>query len=182
MQLALLPSPLCRLVLRMRASCPRAARWAAPFRPSWNRSLQHNNLRHVRHDVAILPVLIPPTKGHWRSFSSTRPARFILDGDSTIYALSTAPGRAAIAVVRVSGPSCVSVWESIDIKLEMYFTHDHLKIKTDIQCAMPQCTTPETAPCSPSHPLRSAPVTICEQRPRCRRISPLLLRAKDRDW
>lgn len=33
----------------------------------------------------------------------------MLDADSTIYALSTAPGRAAIAVVRISGPACVSV-------------------------------------------------------------------------
>lgn len=33
----------------------------------------------------------------------------MLDADSTIYALSTAPGRAAIAVVRVSGPACASV-------------------------------------------------------------------------
>lgn len=33
----------------------------------------------------------------------------MLDGDSTIYALSTAPGRAAIAVVRASGPACVQV-------------------------------------------------------------------------
>ncbi|KAJ5166471.1 uncharacterized protein N7482_005252 [Penicillium canariense] len=33
----------------------------------------------------------------------------MLDTDSTIYALSTAPGRAAIAVVRVSGPACPSV-------------------------------------------------------------------------
>ncbi|KAJ5612344.1 hypothetical protein N7510_005538 [Penicillium lagena] len=97
----------------MRASCPRAARWAAPFRPSWNRSLQHNSLRHVRHDVAIPAHPFPPTKGHWRSFSSNRPARFILDGDSTIYALSTAPGRAAIAVVRVSGPSCVSIYNAL---------------------------------------------------------------------
>jgi hypothetical protein len=29
--------------------------------------------------------------------------------DATIYALSTAPGRAGIAVVRISGPSCVDV-------------------------------------------------------------------------
>ena len=29
--------------------------------------------------------------------------------DSTIYALSTAPGRAAIAVIRVSGPACKQV-------------------------------------------------------------------------
>ncbi|KAJ5352335.1 tRNA modification GTPase MnmE [Penicillium brevicompactum] len=37
----------------------------------------------------------------------------MLDGDSTIYALSTAPGRAAIAVVRVSGPACVPIYQSL---------------------------------------------------------------------
>lgn len=30
-------------------------------------------------------------------------------GETTIYALSTAPGRAAIAVIRISGPACVEV-------------------------------------------------------------------------
>lgn len=49
------------------------------------------------------------TPGHARAFSSTRATQFMLDGDSTIYALSTAPGRAAIAVVRISGPACVPV-------------------------------------------------------------------------
>ncbi|KAJ5173930.1 uncharacterized protein N7500_001861 [Penicillium coprophilum] len=34
-------------------------------------------------------------------------------GDSTIYALSTATGRAAIAVVRVSGPACASIYKSL---------------------------------------------------------------------
>jgi len=33
---------------------------------------------------------------------------------STIYALSTAPGRAGIAIVRISGPSCLDVWISIN--------------------------------------------------------------------
>ncbi|KAJ5180323.1 hypothetical protein N7492_003533 [Penicillium capsulatum] len=37
----------------------------------------------------------------------------MLDADSTIYALSTAPGRAAIAVIRVSGPACVSIYKSL---------------------------------------------------------------------
>ncbi|KAJ5204019.1 tRNA modification GTPase MnmE [Penicillium cinerascens] len=37
----------------------------------------------------------------------------MLDADSTIYALSTAPGRAAIAVVRVSGPACVSIYKAL---------------------------------------------------------------------
>ncbi|KUM59064.1 hypothetical protein ACN42_g8081 [Penicillium freii] len=37
----------------------------------------------------------------------------MLDGDSTIYALSTATGRAAIAVVRISGPACTSIYKSL---------------------------------------------------------------------
>ncbi|KAJ5966081.1 hypothetical protein N7481_012795 [Penicillium waksmanii] len=37
----------------------------------------------------------------------------MLDADSTIYALSTAPGRAAIAVVRVSGPACASIYKAL---------------------------------------------------------------------
>ena len=33
--------------------------------------------------------------------------------DSSIYALSTAPGRAAIAIIRVSGPACLAVYQSL---------------------------------------------------------------------
>lgn len=35
-----------------------------------------------------------------------------LGADSTIYALSTAPGRAAIAIIRISGPACLQVFPS----------------------------------------------------------------------
>lgn len=35
------------------------------------------------------------------------------DGNDTIYALSTAPGRAAIAVIRISGPACLSIYKSL---------------------------------------------------------------------
>ncbi|KAH0292430.1 P-loop containing nucleoside triphosphate hydrolase protein [Aureobasidium namibiae CBS 147.97] len=34
-------------------------------------------------------------------------------GDPTIYALSTAPGRAAIAIIRISGPACNHVYRSL---------------------------------------------------------------------
>ena len=34
-------------------------------------------------------------------------------GESTIYALSTAPGRAAIAIIRISGPGCLSVYNAL---------------------------------------------------------------------
>ncbi|KAF2491819.1 P-loop containing nucleoside triphosphate hydrolase protein [Lophium mytilinum] len=33
--------------------------------------------------------------------------------DSTIYALSTAPGKAAIAVIRISGPACLQIYQSL---------------------------------------------------------------------
>jgi tRNA modification GTPase len=34
-------------------------------------------------------------------------------GDPTIYALSTAPGRAAIAIIRISGPACNHIYKSL---------------------------------------------------------------------
>lgn len=98
-------------VLRMRISRPHIPRWAFPFRPSWSQSstvgLDSAPFRcHVPFPITPLPRKAP---GHIRGFSSSGPKWFMLDADSTIYALSTAPGRAAIAVVRVSGPACVSV-------------------------------------------------------------------------
>jgi tRNA modification GTPase TrmE len=33
--------------------------------------------------------------------------------DSTIYALSTAPGRGAIAIIRISGPACLSIYRAL---------------------------------------------------------------------
>lgn len=47
------------------------------------------------------------TKGGRRSFTSTS------GGEPTIYALSTAPGRAAIAIIRVSGPACLTVHRAL---------------------------------------------------------------------
>jgi tRNA modification GTPase len=35
------------------------------------------------------------------------------NGDSTIYALSTAPGRGAIAIIRISGPDCLSIYRAL---------------------------------------------------------------------
>lgn len=39
--------------------------------------------------------------------------RFLHPQEPTIYALSTAPGRAAIAVVRISGPACTRVYKAL---------------------------------------------------------------------
>ena len=35
------------------------------------------------------------------------------NNDTTIYALSTAPGRAAIAIIRISGPACLNVYRAL---------------------------------------------------------------------
>ncbi|KAJ5099181.1 hypothetical protein N7532_006182 [Penicillium argentinense] len=99
----------------MRAYNPRALRWATPIRPPRprTRTAGLDSLFHRRH----VPTRETPTSNGTampvRSFSSSRPAQFMLDADSTIYALSTAPGRAAIAVVRVSGPACVSIYNGL---------------------------------------------------------------------
>lgn len=44
-------------------------------------------------------------------YSSLTSSRY--SGDSTIYALSTAPGRGAIAIIRISGPSCLSIYRAL---------------------------------------------------------------------
>ena len=98
--------------LRMRASSLLPLRWAIPFRPSWSRpssgiAVARAFSSHLRPGPA--PQTFRPSSRGWRCFSASAPARFNLEGDSTIYALSTASGRAAIAVVRVSGSACVSV-------------------------------------------------------------------------
>lgn len=97
----------------MRASRPRVLRWASPFRPSWKHSHPKSSgigdCPLVRSHVQISARTPHRTSSNVRSFSSSQQRRFMLDADSTIYALSTAPGRAAIAVVRVSGPACASV-------------------------------------------------------------------------
>lgn len=56
----------------------------------------------VRHDV-------------WHNTGSLNRRRLStsLPGDSTIFALSTASGRAAIAIVRISGPACSQIYHSL---------------------------------------------------------------------
>jgi len=57
---------------------------------------RHGGFQHYRR------ALTHPQRHpyHPRSFS---------DEDSTIFALSTASGKAAIAVIRISGPACIQV-------------------------------------------------------------------------
>ena len=56
-----------------------------------------------------------PTERTASSLTNDDPSTSFLTtkDDPTIYALSTAPGRAAIAVIRVSGPLCLTVYHSL---------------------------------------------------------------------
>lgn len=44
---------------------------------------------------------------------ATKDNRSHVDLEPTIYALSTAPGRAAIAVIRISGPACTEIYQAL---------------------------------------------------------------------
>lgn len=48
----------------------------------------------------------------WRS-PTRRVSSFVKTPEPTIYALSTAPGRAAIAIIRLSGPACLDVYRRL---------------------------------------------------------------------
>ncbi|PGH10761.1 hypothetical protein AJ80_07411 [Polytolypa hystricis UAMH7299] len=80
------------------------SRWATSLRPSWASQCGH---------ARILPAI----RGQQFVPQKLGPARFysplIDERTSTIYALSTAPGRAAIAIVRVSGPACVAIYHAL---------------------------------------------------------------------
>jgi tRNA modification GTPase len=56
-----------------------------------------------------LPSL-PPKVSQRDLHSSSKQSLFL--GDDTIYAISTAPGRAGIAIIRISGLSCLDVSSS----------------------------------------------------------------------
>lgn len=90
-----------------------------------HRSLQRLSLWAERQTIAhsrvrfSTPSSFTPLLPHGRCFTSSSVNRVtrstqavrkeLTDVDSTIYALSTAPGRAAIAIVRISGPACLEV-------------------------------------------------------------------------
>lgn len=103
--------PISSLVLSMRIRASRVlCRVNPPVKALWSASRLRPSApnAHIRRH-GLFSESARRTPGQIRGFSATRSAQFMLDGDSTIYALSTAPGRAAIAVVRVSGPACVPV-------------------------------------------------------------------------
>lgn len=49
----------------------------------------------------------------WHIKEARRRFRLAKNDEPTIYALSTAPGRAAIAIIRISGPACLTVYRAL---------------------------------------------------------------------
>ncbi|OJJ38516.1 hypothetical protein ASPWEDRAFT_104604 [Aspergillus wentii DTO 134E9] len=101
----------------MRAFSPPNLRRVIPFCPSWNRYATAGLLNRARpfprHLALPASRELRRSPNGSRCFSSTPRNPSVLDADSTIYALSTAPGRAAIAVVRISGPACVQIYQAL---------------------------------------------------------------------
>lgn len=49
----------------------------------------------------------------WHLTERRRAFSLVQNDEPTIYALSTAPGRAAIAIIRISGPACLTVYQAL---------------------------------------------------------------------
>ena len=49
----------------------------------------------------------------WHLIERRRTISLVQNDEPTIYALSTAPGRAAIAIIRISGPACLTVYQAL---------------------------------------------------------------------
>ncbi|KKZ64495.1 tRNA modification GTPase [[Emmonsia] crescens] len=93
----------------MRRYYSKPFRWASIPCPSWTRSYW---LSSVNREQPCRPNRLKGLDRHgptrWQSTGS-----IVGEPSSTIYALSTAPGRAAIAIVRISGSSCVQIYNAL---------------------------------------------------------------------
>lgn len=97
---------------------------------------------------AVYPSIHPTTQvARYRTVFSTvnegqKHDQPVHESGPTIYALSTAPGRAAIAVVRISGPRCLQVRyiSYADVKLAKRY-------HVDIPIVMPGQTFPKATIC-----------------------------------
>jgi len=83
-------------------------------RPIAFRRLQLESLNRGRQistsNTTPFAHTVPATTRRIRHYSDTTHR---VNGDSTIYALSTAPGRGAIAIIRISGPACLSIYRAL---------------------------------------------------------------------
>lgn len=85
------------------------APWTSPhdealrlFPPAVQRTLSHSTRRHPSRQLSFNRNVLSK-----RCLSSKQ------QEEPTIYALSTAPGRAAIAIIRISGSACLSIYRTL---------------------------------------------------------------------
>ncbi|KAK2743458.1 mitochondrial splicing system protein [Onygenales sp. PD_40] len=93
--------------LRMRRHPFSALRWALNPRPSWPRLCYLDTFKgKLGLRLNPLKVSSPCVTRRWNTSG-------VGGSLPTIYALSTAPGRGAIAIVRISGPSCAEIYHAL---------------------------------------------------------------------
>jgi len=97
-------------VLRLAVSSPKSTtpRFSAALRPLGIAFARHASIIPISSqrnagDVLVSSRANRPQRTLRRQLSSATPE------DATIYALSTAPGTAAIAIIRISGTACIDV-------------------------------------------------------------------------
>jgi hypothetical protein len=83
-------------------------------------TLQAKSVHLLKYPSSVLPsaarLLHRAERDHLHRLASSNPVLVKSDAQrQTIYALSTPPGKAGIAVVRVSGPDALHVWQSMVI-------------------------------------------------------------------
>jgi hypothetical protein len=126
------------------------------------------SLRHrILHDVWQLSSLL-----QHRNYQST----YIRHEDPTIYALSTAPGKAAIAVIRASGPACKTV------QLHTILRQSQSNLAIDIQWIVSLDCLPEATLCDTSKAIQPSITSITCDATRCWCARPVLPCAEHRDW
>lgn len=115
-------APLIYTLHRSSASSSRMRRAWKPWRALCSGSLAPGTSLNLREaPFRVRPLSTAPLQSLYTTNSLSVQSRNIsadsqsqsLAADPTIYALSTAPGRAAIAVIRISGPACSTVYHAL---------------------------------------------------------------------
>ncbi|KAF9639806.1 hypothetical protein BFW01_g11612 [Lasiodiplodia theobromae] len=106
-------SPPCTTMIPLRhATLRRSTKWLASLSSAHRSPPLLPWFNHTRYAVAIAPWRPRPTLQP-ESASYLHTSAGETSDEPTIYALSTAPGRAAIAVIRVSGPASVDIYHAL---------------------------------------------------------------------
>jgi hypothetical protein len=128
------------------------------------------------HVTRILSLRHEPLHHVQRVLTTSQPRLYHTDTEEpTIYALSTASGRAAIAVIRVSGPACRQV------RILHTITHLRPSHVIGIQRAVSLCSLPQAPACNPTQTIYPPSASFACNDTRLRRPYTLLSCAEYRN-